>query len=91
MEIIIFKKDSAEWEFIWQWLENHPINEGLEDPRVALNEGEAWQHMGCFTNKDRIICEFRHRNHPATNGLYPTSFTMGDVDEASIEKRIKIT
>ncbi len=90
MDLVVFKKDSKEWDFIWQWLEEHPINEGLEEPKVALNEGEAWQHMGCFRNENKVICEFRHRNHPVTNNLYTTSVSMNEFDENSIEKTIKI-
>lgn len=90
MDIIFFKRDTAEWDFIWQWLEDHPINEGLEDPKSAINDGEAWQYMGTFRHDDSVVSEFRHRKHPATNSLYVASVSLINYNEDSIEKIVKI-
>jgi hypothetical protein len=68
MEYIIVKQESPEGEFMWNWLATHPLNEGLEEPMVALNEGEAWQYMGSFKHEDKVVHEFRHRNHPKVHG-----------------------
>jgi hypothetical protein len=78
---------------MWETLENHPINEGLEDPRVADYEGEQWQYICTYTNKDRtkFITEFRHRNHPKTNDVYFIRFsTENKINEEDIFKTIKI-
>lgn len=66
MELVLIEPNSPEWEYMWKWLEEHPINKDIEEPTLAMNEGEAWQYMGTFKQDDRIIHEFRHRNHPAT-------------------------
>lgn len=68
MEYIIIKQNSPEGEFMWNWLASHPLNEGLEQPMVAMNQGEAWQYMGSFKHADKVVSEFRHRNHPKING-----------------------
>lgn len=65
MELVLIDPNSPEWEYMWGWLEAHPINEGVENPSEALNEGEAWQYMGSFKKGQRIVHEFRHRKHPA--------------------------
>lgn len=67
MELILIEPNSPEWDFMWNWLSNHPINENIEEPSVAQNNGESWQYMGSFKQEERVIHEFRHRNHPATN------------------------
>ena len=90
MEMILIKIDSLEWEYMWNWLANHPINQDLEDPKLAPNDGEVWQYMGSYKNKDVVITEFRHRNHPKTNGLYKTSVEHPFFDENSIHSSAKI-
>ena len=64
MDLALIKKNSPEWEYLWNWLASHPINVGLEAPSVALNEGEAWEYMGSFKQGDRMIHSLRHRCHP---------------------------
>ena len=67
MKLILILPNSPEWDYMWNWLENHPINASLSEPTTALNENEAWQYMGSFKQGERVIHEFRHRNHPLTN------------------------
>jgi hypothetical protein len=64
MEMVLIKVASPEWEYMWNWLASHPINEGLKTPSIALNENEAWQYMGSFKQNDKVIHSFRHRCHP---------------------------
>jgi hypothetical protein len=64
MEMLIVKKDSPEWEWMWEFVATHPINEEIEEPSVAINEGEAWQYMCSFKQLDKVIHTFRHRLHP---------------------------
>lgn len=73
MELILIKPNSSEWEFMWKWLEDHPINKDIVEPSIALNNGEAWQYMGSWQNGDRIIHSFRHRKHPVTNYIQNVS------------------
>jgi hypothetical protein len=90
MELILITPNTEEWEFIWTWLENHPINDGVEDPSTALHDGEAWQYMGSFKQKDKVISEFRHRNHPKINGLSKLSVEHPSFNEESISKKFKL-
>ena len=65
MEMLIIKEDSNEWNHMWNWVANHPLNDKLTEPTAALHEGEAWQYMGSLRSQDgRVVSEFRHRNHP---------------------------
>jgi len=90
MELVLLKIGSAEWEYAWEWLANHPINEGLEDPSTATNENESWMYMGSYKQKDKVISEFRHRNHPKINGLSKLSVEHPSFNEESISKKFKL-
>lgn len=92
MEFVLIKENSNEWNEMWGWLASHPLNEGLEEPMVALNDGEAWQYMGSYRgNGNSVVHEFRHRFHPKDGErkylkMNATS-TISDVD---IERTIPI-
>ena len=66
MELVLINPNSAEWNYMWKWLEDHPINEGLTNPSIALNNGEGWMYMGTYQQDNRIIHTFRHKDHPKT-------------------------
>lgn len=92
--MILIKPDSNEWNAMWQWLAEHPLNEGLQEPMVALNDlnKEMWQYMGSFRSKDgRVIHEFRHRSHPIDNERkYLKVNATENICDADIEKRIPV-
>lgn len=73
MKLVLIEIDSIEWNYMWNWLSNHPINKDLEEPSIALNEGESWQYMGSLKQGDRLIHQFRHRNHPVTQNIQSVS------------------
>jgi hypothetical protein len=90
MELILIKIGSPEWDFMWKWLEQHPINKGIEEPSTALNEGEAWQYMGSWQQGDRAIHSFRHRNHPVTKSIQNVSVHASELlTPDQIEKTLK--
>jgi hypothetical protein len=92
MEYIIFKEGSDDWNFIWDWLDKHPINEGLEKPKVALNENDfsCWMYMGTFKKDDIVISDFKHRNHPITNSYQKLTLQHILLNEDSIDLSKKI-
>lgn len=90
MELVLITPQSQAWEEMWQWLEAHPINEGLEQPSVALHEGEAWQYMGTYKNGDKAVSSFRHRNHPRTGAVYNVSYSHDNLREDQITKKFKV-
>lgn len=91
MKLILLKPSSPEWDFAWEWVANHPLNEGIDDPSTCLNEGEAWQYMGSYWNEsDKLISTFRHRNHPRTNELQNLSIEHKEFTKESFEKIINI-
>lgn len=69
MEFVLIEIDSEEWEYLWNWVAEHPINKGVVDPSSALHKGESWQYMGSFKQGSKVIHELRHRNHPLTNSV----------------------
>lgn len=89
MEMILLNPQSSEWDFIWQWLEDHPLNEGLEDKKLAKNENEGWQYMGSWRQGENVVSEFRHRNHPLTQSMHNLSVSH-TVKEESIFKKNKL-
>jgi hypothetical protein len=91
MKLILLKPNSPEWDFAWNWLASHPINEAIEDPSTALNEGEAWQYMGSYWNgSDKLISEFRHRNHIRTQDVTRLSVEHKEFNPESFEKIINL-
>lgn len=91
MEMVLIKPESQEWNYMWDWLAQHPINEGIEHPSIALNMeyGEAWQYMGSFKQDNRIIHEFRHRAHPTDNQRHYIKFKASEnITDDDIEKTL---
>lgn len=90
--MVIIKRDSDEWNRMWEWLSKHPINEGIDEPTIAFNEGEIWQYMGSFRNKDnRVIHTFRHRCHQIDGERKNISVSGSQIiSEDDIEKAISV-
>ena len=72
MERILIKEDSEEKEYMDIWLANHPLNEGIINPKVAYNVKyqEAWEYMGSYRKDMKIFHEFRHRCHPSDDQIH---------------------
>ena len=91
MEMVLIKQGSNEWNKMWQQLADHPLNEGIDEPTLALNEGEVWQYMGSFKNDSRIIHEFRHRIHPKfSRREYFKFFGSDTISDEDIEKVLQM-
>jgi hypothetical protein len=91
MEMVLIKQDSQEWERMWEMVSNHPINEGIEHPSIAMNNGEGWQYMGSFKQSNRIIHEFRHRFHPKFQRREYLKFSASDnITDDDIEKTLSV-
>ena len=92
MDFVILKRDSQEWINLWDKLSKHPINENIEEPNVALNNGETWQYLSSFLNEGKLVHELRHRNHPTTGRVEKIVFhgteNISD-DQIDIRKKIK--
>jgi hypothetical protein len=92
MEMVLIKPESREWNYMWDWVATHPLNEGLEEPSTATSEdSEVWQYMGSFRQNNLTIHEFRHRNHPVTNNReYLKVKCSEDMTDEDIEKVLKV-
>lgn len=91
MEFLKVKFETDEWKYMWDFVANHPINEGIENPFEALNENEVWQYMGTFKNKNKYVHEFIHKNHPTTNSSYKIAINGSDnVSEDQFDIRLPI-
>ena len=91
MKFILLKIDSPEWNYIWSWLEAHPINAGLEDPKEALYNGQAWEYLGSFIQGPRCVHTFRHLLHPKTNKIEELSLSASSTfnsDDIAIERKL---
>ena len=92
MEMLLIKENSPEYNFMWNWIAEHPLNIGLLDPMVALNMEEAWQYMGSHRNGLKTLHSFRHRNHPSTNDrvnlTVAASANMND-DDIEVKYNVK--
>lgn len=91
MDIVIVERDTPEWDYIWDYIANHPINEDVDEPRVALNQGEQFQYMGSFRQGDKVIHTVRHRSHPKNNDKVNLTFNASDkFTSEQISKVIKV-
>lgn len=91
MEMILIEPKSPEWEYMWNWLEQHPLNNDVEDKRLALNNGEAWQYMGSWRQGEKVIHEFRHRNHPTTQTVQKLSLKASTaLTDEQISKKFSV-
>jgi len=89
MELVFIKQGTNKWEEIWNWLEQNPINKDVENPREAKNDNESWQYMGSYKLNDKVVTEFRHRNHPITNSVTSISYAHS-IEDSDIQKTVKI-
>ena len=91
MEFVTLKESSPEWGYLWDMLRLHPINGGLEEPCIAMNNGEVWQYMGTYRNGDTLISDFRHRCHPYSQELAKATFPhiLENEDSIRTSSRIK--
>lgn len=90
MELVLLETTSPEWNKAWDWVAKHPINEGIDTPDLALNNGEAWQYMGSYKQNDVVISQFRHRDHPRTKGYYSLTYKHEAFDHKDITKKFKL-
>lgn len=66
-----------EYDYMWNKIASHPVNEGLAEPTTAEHSVtyDAWEYMETLLTNRRFfglvggnaIHKFRHRNHPKTN------------------------
>jgi hypothetical protein len=89
MDFVLIKIDSKTWEDVWEWLSSHPINEGIKEPSIALNEGCTWEYRGTYKKGNKGVTEFIHRNHPKTNCLFKLSYSH-EILDTDIEKKFKV-
>jgi hypothetical protein len=90
MDYIFIKSDSKEWGDMWDFVRTHPINETLDEPCTALNEGEEWQYLGSFKQGDKVISEIRHIQHPRTNEPYKIMYQHESFNNDCIAKSSRI-
>ena len=92
MEIVFIKRECPEWDYMWNTLEKHPINEGIPEPSLSYNKDEFWMYMGTLTDGVRYLHEFTHRSHPKTDLPYTFKFDSSELfnPKEDIIKRIKV-
>ncbi len=91
MKLILVKQGSTELKYIWDWISSHPINEGIENPSLAFNNGIVWEYMGTFEDKGKYLHQVRHKSHPITQSVISYSFNSSDTfTSEQIEKSFKL-
>ena len=97
MELVLLVIDSPEWEYMWRWVAEHPINNGLAEPSVAFNDnktwmyGETWQYMGSYKQGNKVVHSLRHRFHPLTHRVEELSLHASpDFGPEQIQKKFKL-
>ena len=92
IELVLLKLDSEELKYVWSYLAGHPINQGLENPTSALNDGQEWMYMGTFTDGKRYLHQARHRFHPKCDCVKSISLDASKEfnPDTDIEKKLKL-
>lgn len=89
--MILLKEGSPEWEYAWNWVSSHPINNGLENPDIAMHNNEAWQYIGSYRHDMQVVHCYRHRNHPVTGDVkFLNVHASSNMNAEDIEKIIHI-
>jgi nuclear transport factor 2 (NTF2) superfamily protein len=90
MEFVLIKINSPLWNELWDELESHPVNQGIDNPSLAEYENNVWEYRGSFKQGNTIISDFLHRKHPRTEEQYVLTLKreLNNLDD--IEKSIKI-
>lgn len=83
---------SPEWNFLWGFVEQHPINENIDEPTLALNNNQAWEYMGSYRQGNKVIHEVQHKYHIKTDGVVKLTFNASkDFNpDNDIEKSFKL-
>ena len=79
MELVLIKKDSAEWNWMWDTITSHPINQTLSPEIISL-----WQYKGSLRLRNRILHQFALNDKDV---VIEASKTINDED---IDKIINI-
>lgn len=91
MDFIVIDTQSTEWNYMWDWLSNHPLNSDLMDPKEADNNGIKWEYIGSYMQGARIIHELAHQKHPKTQAILKVSVEASkDFKSEHIAKKHKI-
>jgi hypothetical protein len=91
MEMVLIKVGSPEWETMWNWLNDHPINEGLDKPSMAYHEGQMWQYTGSFKQNNKMIHSFRHLSHPRHGQRIDLHVEASEnITDEDIQKEMKV-
>lgn len=53
MDLILIKENSNEWNYMWDWVYTHPLNEG----QTAL-QVNSWQYKGSLRNGNKVLHQF---------------------------------
>jgi hypothetical protein len=78
MDLVLVEIGSPEWNFIWLYVDSHPINEGIEQASLILTDGVGWEYMGTLMQGDKAIHQVRHKNLPKTDGVYNLTFNASE-------------
>jgi hypothetical protein len=89
MEFVLLKIGSPEWNHIWKWLEEHPMNKDYEQPSVVLNDSEAWQYVGTYRKGNEAYSDFRHKKHPLHKDVVIVS-VKHEISDEGIEKKFRL-
>ena len=91
MEFILIDTQSTEWNFMWDWLSSHPLNNDLEEPRSADNNGFEWEYVGSFMQDKKVVHEFIHQQHPKTQAPIKLSLNASNnFTEDTITRKFRI-
>ena len=91
MDIVIVERETPEWQFIWDYIAKHPINEGIIAPELSTNNGQTWEYMGSYRQGNKVIHSMRHRSHPRDNQRKDITFHASEkFTNEQISKVIKV-
>lgn len=91
MDLVLVEIGSPEWDFIWDYVDKHPINDGIEQASFILTDGIGWEYMGTLMQGDKAIHQVRHKKHPKTNNIYNMTFNASEAfTKEQIAKKFRL-
>lgn len=91
MDLVLVEIGSPEWDYIWDYVDKHPMNEGIKQASLILTDGQGWEYMGTYMQGDKAVHSVRHKNHPVLNTLKTLTFHASEsFNKEQITKKFRL-
>ena len=93
IDLVLLKVGSPEFQWMWNEVANHPVNEGIEFPTISFNPeiDACWIYKYSIRRDNEVLHELIHMRHPITEDKYNLIINASPhFNEGDIEKVISV-